>query len=143
MLKILFHPLMSSVLAFIAYGLWAAFSNWEFGQLSALKALLIQGSFAFSATLFLTLLAKTLYFHLGRNLAAFAGAFFICFLIISIVPATLHWLAHTPNILQTILPGLVWSSVYLLIVIQLQHREAQQQMPLQPIVVNLDTHSPE
>jgi hypothetical protein len=50
MLKLLFAPLMAGLF----YGGWAAYSNMEYGQATAMMAGLVQAGFAFVATLLLT-----------------------------------------------------------------------------------------
>jgi hypothetical protein len=51
MLALLFAPLMAGLF----YGGWAAYSNMEYGQATAMMAGLVQAGFAFVATLLLTL----------------------------------------------------------------------------------------
>jgi hypothetical protein len=113
------------MLACLIYGSWAAFSNFEFGMVAAAKAFSIQGLFAFVATLSLGLLAKTLYWKWGKNVSALIASFLVCFTIICTVPTCLHWFAGTPNITQSILPGLVWGSFYLAAILLIGQKDAQ------------------
>jgi hypothetical protein len=114
--------LFTALAALLGYGSWAAWCNHEFGALSTIKAFAAQGSFAFAATLSLTLLAASLYRRLGRTYQALTLAFICCFIISLTVPASIHWLIGTPKILASMLPGLLCGSVYLLSYLLLLHR---------------------
>lgn len=109
------------------YGTWAAWSNNEFGVVTCIKAFAAQGSFAFVATLSLTLIAASLYKKLGQSGFAIAFAFGCCFLISVTVPASIHWLIGTPRILQSMLPGLIWGSAYLMSYLLFLHRSSRVQ----------------
>ncbi|WP_132702038.1 hypothetical protein [Reinekea marinisedimentorum] len=119
------QSLLAALAALLAYGSWAAWSNHDFGMTAATKAFAAQGSFAFAATLTLTLIAASLYRRLGKTVTALAGAFGCCFVISATVPAGLHWFIGTPNIFQSILPGLIWGSVYLLSYLLFLHRTSR------------------
>ncbi|TXR53931.1 hypothetical protein [Reinekea thalattae] len=120
--KPVIKSLVAAIAAFIVYGGWAAYANYEFGTQYALRALFGQGGFAFSATLLLTLLAEYLYIAFGKNKQALAKAFSICVMISATLPATIHWLIGTPNILLSITPGFIFGSVYLFLYLRLLHR---------------------
>lgn len=103
--------------AALAYGGWAAFSNWEYGDLYIwLTAGLVQGTFAFVATLLLT---RLVLFLRGWREGRLNGltVFLCCSSILLVVPALSQWFAGTPNILQSILPGAVIGHLYLLYVV--------------------------
>jgi hypothetical protein len=121
----LLKPIPSSIIALIVYGGWAAFTNLSHGTLIATKAFLVQGIFALLATLGLSLLARRLYDQLGKNYSALTAAFCSCFLIIATVPALLHTWVGTPNIIQSILPGLIWGTLYLTATLVQCHKESQ------------------
>lgn len=111
--------------AFIGYGCWAFWINRAHGTFPAIKAFSVQGSFAFIATLTLTLLARYFYGALGTDLKALFLTFTLCLLISLTVPASLHWLAGTPEILKSIMPGLIWGSIYLISYLGLLHRSSR------------------
>lgn len=125
-LKLYRNPILKSLIAaiaaFIVYGGWAAYANYEFGTQYALRALFGQGGFAFTATLLLTLLAEYLYAAFGNNQAALIKAFLICVMISATLPATIHWLIGTPNILLSITPGFIFGSVYLFLYLRQLHK---------------------
>lgn len=104
-------------LAALAYGGWAAFSNWEYGELNIwLTAGLVQGTFAFVATLLLTRLVLFLRSWREGRLSAVA-VFCCCSTVLLAVPTLLQWLAGTPDIIQSILPGAIIGHLYLLYVV--------------------------
>lgn len=124
MLKFLLQPLVSALLACLIYGVWAAYVNLTFGPDVALKAALIQGGFAFFATLSLGLLAKIIYVRCGANRIAVVISFSLCFGVMFIVPFSLHYVLGTPNIIQSMIPGLIWGSGYIGLLIRTLHKEA-------------------
>jgi hypothetical protein len=107
----------------MAYGTWAAFVNFDYGKLASVKAFFIQGIFAFIATLNLGLFAKTLYSRLGRNRLAVIASFICCSALLCTIPTSLHWFAGTPNIFQSVLPGLLWGTLYLAMILIINHKE--------------------
>jgi len=122
LIRYLLHPVSTAILALLAYGSWAAFSNIDFGLITALKAFGVQGLFAFTTTLGLSLLAARLYRSFGANYTAILFSFLLCFILIGTVPPVLHWLISTPNIFKSILPGLIWGSIYILGYLVFYHR---------------------
>jgi len=124
-MSILLNPKTSAILAFFIYGGWSGYCNIEYSELIALKAALIQGLFAFTATLGITVLARYLFNRWGKNKAALCTSFLFCFIILATVPSTIHWLLKTPEIFYSILPGLIWGSLYILGYLIMFHKRAQ------------------
>ncbi len=119
--KILSTPLSASIAACIGYGIWSAFCNWSHGIKTAISAFLVQGSFAFTSTLLLSVLAITLMRKLSDARFTKSLTFLICYIFIATIPASLHWLAGTPEIFASILPGLIIGSAYLTFLLK-QHQ---------------------
>lgn len=110
--------LAPSIIGFLFYGSWAFWVNCEAGQALAFKAALTQGGFSFIMTLVLALLIEGLYlrfkawpFHL------FVIGLITCSFLL-LTSWALNYFADTPNILLTILPGAVVSSLYTIVYIQ-------------------------
>ncbi|MGH1372673.1 MAG: hypothetical protein ACRBBW_11585 [Cellvibrionaceae bacterium] len=104
---------LSPWLAACAYGSWAGYSNFESQSLSVwMMAALIQAGFAFVATLLLTRLVLLLsqWRHSRLNPYQVYG---YCSLILISAPTLLHFLAGTPYVLQSILPGALIGHGYL------------------------------
>jgi len=100
-------------LAACVYGGWAGYSNFgESGASSWIAAAIVQGSFAFVATLLLT---KCVVFLLQwRNGWLPSGAAYcLCSMVLLVVPIAMHLIAGTPNLMQSILPGAVIGHCYL------------------------------
>ncbi len=120
MIHKLLQPQISAVLALIVYGSWAAFSNVSYGYNTVLIAFLIQGGYAFVSTLALGVAVIHTFRRLGSSRAARIGSFLLGFTVLCTVPAGLHVLAGTPNIVQSILPGLIWGTGYLVLLLRTQ-----------------------
>ena len=104
--------LISSVAALLGYGAWAVYANYSVSPVAAWRAGCVQGTYAFSSTLFLTVAIRKIY-NLNKDkaypkLIALAAGI----LIIITLPATLNLIAQTPNVIKTILPGVVIGSLY-------------------------------
>ena len=118
-MRALFHSAgwrstFSVVLAFVAYGIWAFYINNQYGNTVAAKAGMVQGSYAFLLTLGLTMMLEILY----RGLTISPGLRFPFLFISSCaclysVAWGIHYLAGTPEILWTILPGALIGTVYI------------------------------
>lgn len=106
--------IISAILAAVGYGGWAVYINFEHGQQACITAGLVQGTYAFASTLFITKVAHFVYQKCGYGKRGIIFGFFTSFLAMLIFPLTLHTLAATPNIIETILPGLIWGSIYLM-----------------------------
>jgi len=103
---------MAGMLAACAYGAWAYLVNREAGPEVAALAAAVQGGYSFLLTLSLTYLLDVLLLRLGRSLRAVVAALTLAVTLLFVVAFVLQWLAATPNIIATILPGWVIGSAY-------------------------------
>lgn len=124
-LNFLMLPLPSAAIAMLVYGAWAFCANYVVDITMALTAAAIQGSYAFVMTFFLAKSAVYCYGLFGEGVAALFISFTLCFLVLLTVPTVLHLIAGTPNILLTILPGLLWGSGYILLLLMSKQRMKQ------------------
>jgi len=101
------NSVILGALAFIIYGSWAIFSNWEYGLKKSLTAGMTQGLMSFLITTFIAFLMIWLFdqgrSHLMRFLYAVGGTNAVA--ITGMVVA--HLIVGTPDILQTILPSMI------------------------------------
>lgn len=104
----LLRSLLSATIGLIGYGAWAWYANSGYGEAAALKAAITQGSYSFSITLVLTLLMEYLY---RRSQSVLLTALPTS-LMLYISSYTVNYLAGTPEILMTILPGAIISTIY-------------------------------
>lgn len=120
-------PLVRSLLAglagFVAYGGWAVLANWSHGETIAIKSGLVQGSYSFCLTWVMTLATEWLH-GLFLNLTYRVWRLMIS--ICSVLFATaysINYVAGTPEILMTIIPGFIIGSVYTLVYIMALERK--------------------
>ena len=104
--------LLSGILAALVYGGWAVFVNWGDGVRIAAVTGSVQASYAFTSTLFLTYIVRQVYLKLGRALWGMVTGFMVGLTIIVSLPWALQSLVGNPNTLATILPGIIWGSIY-------------------------------
>jgi len=103
---------LSALAALMGYGAWAYWINLSHGAGAAMKAAFVQGSYSFILTFLLSLLIEVLFQRWShRRYGALLVGVFVCCLIYS-----LSWgvnvLAMTPEILWTILPGALMSTIF-------------------------------
>lgn len=106
--------LLNATAALLGYGAWAVYANFEHGQEAWLMAGIVQGVYAFISTLSITIVAKRIYATCGRGKMGIFAGFTASFPVMLAIPFSVHSVAGTPDILETILPGLVWGAIYLL-----------------------------
>jgi len=106
------RSLLSATAGFIGYGAWAAIANYSHGVEAALMAACVQGTFSFVITLILTGLMEGLYRHCKT--AKYGGQITVVITcsILYISSYGINFIAGTPNIIYTILPGAIFSTVY-------------------------------
>ena len=104
--------LLSSVAAFLGYGGWAVFANYAVSPMAAWRAGFAQGTYAFGSTLFLTVAIRKVFNAAGKGVRGKWIGFTTGMVVIISLPATLNIIAQTPNVIKTILPGIVIGSVY-------------------------------
>ncbi len=106
--------LFSALAAAIVYGAWAIYANYEHGAHAWGMAGSIQAAYAFISTLSITHVAQWVFTKCNGGLHGVFLGFITSFIVMLALPLGVHSLAHTPDIWQTILPGLIWGSFYLL-----------------------------
>lgn len=114
--------LLNASLAFLIYGGWAAFVNSEYGLAVLIRSGLGQGVYAFFSTWMVTAVARKVLFHYGSNWRGFALSFLASFFIMLACPLTVHAILQTPEVIQAILPGLIWGSFYIAFVIKISSK---------------------
>lgn len=102
---------------FLFYGAWAMLINFSHGSEHAIKAGLTQGSYSFCITLILALLVEGLFVRLANIRFKNLWVFLAAALLLTTTSVSLNWLAGTPEILWTVLPGLMVSLVYTVVYI--------------------------
>jgi hypothetical protein len=107
-------PFLAAVAAAIVYGGWAIYANYEHGAHAWTMAGIVQASYAFISTLTITHIAHWAFLRTGGGSRGITTGFVASFIVMAAIPITVHTIAMTPDILQTILPGLIWGSLYLL-----------------------------
>lgn len=110
--RALVRSVAAGVLGFLAYGSWAFWVNMEHGTDIGARAGLVQGSWSFVLTLTMTLVMEWL-----LRVTAPTGAPGVVTLVITVACLfggswSVNWLAGTPDILLTILPGFLIGSGY-------------------------------
>ncbi len=117
-------PLINAIVAGLAYGGWAYYANMDHSHEASVMAAFVQGSSSFTFTLAITWVALKLYRlrHCTKQ-GVVIGWLGSVFLLVTL-PTLLHYVAGTPNILQTIAPGIIIGSAYLLIYL-LHYRKKQ------------------
>lgn len=104
---------LNATAALLGYGAWAIYANFEHGREAWLMAGIVQGVYAFISTLSITAVAKWIYMKSGYGKLGIAAGFTASFIVMLAIPIGVHTVAGTPDILETILPGLIWGTVYL------------------------------
>lgn len=112
--KIAYTTLFNALAAALGYGGWAVYANYEHGIHAGLMAGCVQGVYAFFSTLSITQVARTAYVKHQGGLRGMLAGFSLSALVMLTIPLVVHHLAGTPDLLQTILPGLIWGSLYLI-----------------------------
>lgn len=74
----------------------------------------VQGAYAFLSTLSITHVARRTFLRHNRGIRGVLIGYGMSFVLMLAIPLVVHNLAGTPDIWQTILPGLIWGSIYLL-----------------------------
>ena len=106
--------LLNATAALLVYGAWAVYANYEHGRDAWVMAGMVQGVYAFLSTLSITVVAKAVYIRCGCGKMGISIGFITSFIVMLAIPVGVHSVAGTPDILETILPGLIWGSMYLM-----------------------------
>ena len=118
--------LINAVLAMVIYGTWAAYANAEHGRDIALTAGAVQASYAFASTLSVSVCALWAYQRFGRGGYGILLGFGCSFALMLAIPLFIHTLLGTPELWLTILPGLIWGSMYIVVFLLLKERAHKQ-----------------
>ncbi len=106
--------LLTAVAAAIIYGSWAVYANYEHGVHAWIMAGLLQAVYAFFSTFSITHVAKWVFLKYKCGITGVVAGFGMSFLVMLAIPLGVHNFFGTPDIWQTMLPGLIWGSIYLL-----------------------------
>lgn len=103
-----------SFAAFILQGSWAIYSNWTYGLFISLKSGTVQGVCSFFMTYIVTLAMEYLYksFKKSHEYMRFFLTFVVSVFGMLSVQIVAHWVANTPEIMQTTLPAAVIGTMY-------------------------------
>jgi len=105
---------LSALAAGIGYGGWAVYANYEHGVHAWAMAGAIQAIYAFISTLSITHVARKTFMKYSCGIKGVCAGFSMSFLVMLALPLLVHNFFGTPNIWATILPGLIWGSIYLI-----------------------------
>lgn len=105
---------LTSILAAIAYGGWAVFANFEYGAKAAFMAGIVQAVYAFLATMSVSKIAHMIFRKCDCGYKGICLGFLASFIVMVCIPFAVHSFAGTPDIVETILPGLIIGSLYLI-----------------------------
>ena len=102
---------LSGFAGLMGYGGWAYYANYMHGLMAGVKAAVVQGGYSFALTFTMTMLMEKI-FHLFRNpvkrfVITFLGTCFILYF----TSWFINYLAGTPEIFMTILPGYIIGTV--------------------------------
>ena len=114
-IRILIHsPLANAAIAGIAYGAWAYIVNMDHDQDASIMAACMQGISSFIFTLIITSIALKLYIYCHDSKQGIIFGWIGSVALLIIFPALLHYLVGTPDIIETVAPGIIIGSVYIL-----------------------------
>ncbi|MGH1376828.1 MAG: hypothetical protein ACRBCK_10835 [Alphaproteobacteria bacterium] len=124
--------LIIALAAALGYGSWAVFANFEHGTHAWLMAGIVQAVYAFISTLSITHVARWTFIRYKCGIKGIITGFGMSFVVMLAIPLSVHNFFGTPDIWQTILPGLIWGSIYLLgflITLDMSHRTSTTPTP--------------
>lgn len=108
-----FAPLVAA----LVYGLWAGWVNSEHGIDTGIRVGLVQAAYAFLSTLTVAEAAKWMYSRITPSFVHLTLTFLATFFVMLAIPLAVHSIANTPDIMEAILPGLLWGSLYVLVLL--------------------------
>ena len=115
--SLLTHRYLAPVIAALVYGVWAGWVNSDHGVNVGLRVGLVQAAYAFVSTLTVAEAAKWLFKRSNESWLALTLVFIATFFVMLAIPVAVHWLAMTPDIIEAIAPGLLWGSLYILVLL--------------------------
>ena len=114
--------MLAGLLAFLVYGVWAGYVNSEYGVEIAVRSGLGQGIYAFFSTFFVTAMARRMLVKYGHGVNGIIISFSCSLIVMLAFPLTIHAILRTPDVIEAILPGLIWGTLYIVFVIRLACR---------------------
>lgn len=112
--------------AFLVYGGWAAYANWEYGLATWLLSAATQGTISFLITAFLTLILE----HIFHSITSVVLRFLVTALgsqtVVALMTFTAHYIVGTPEILITMAPSFIVSTTYCILYTTGLHIRARQ-----------------
>jgi len=111
-LRPVYRSLFSAFVGFIFYGGWAYFVHMDYSQEIAIKAFFTQGLISFFVTLVLTQFMEVLFAYIKGYKLAYWFVAVLTSSLVAIISLLVNLLVGTPEVLMTILPGLILSTVY-------------------------------
>ena len=106
------RSLISALAGFLFYGSWAFYVNSSHGNDMATRAFFTQGMNSFFITLVMSLFMEKIYASLTGPRLSFWGTFVSSTIFVCLFSWTVNYVAGTPEILMTILPGCIVSAFY-------------------------------
>jgi hypothetical protein len=106
------------VFAFLAYGSWATWVNYQSQAHDFISAGIIQGSYAFISTLLLEKSALKIFRLVKSKKHAKFITYLACITLMIGLPALIHYFNHTEEIFYSVLPGAIIGSVYLYLLLR-------------------------
>jgi len=101
------------LLAALVFGSWAAFVNSEYGLYVAMRSGIGQGTYALFSTWIVSRTAGAVFSFTGNGAQSVLLSFVASFLVMVSIPLTIHHALGTPEVLDAILPGILWGSGYI------------------------------
>ncbi len=89
-----------AALGFIAWGLWV---NWEHGPASRIQVALTQGGISFIATFFSAELLR----KISKIVPGWIWTAAVGWIVINLLVFLAHWIFGTPELLKTMVPGML------------------------------------
>lgn len=112
--KAKYSTILTALAAGIGYGGWAVYANFHHDMQVWLLAGTVQAVYAFFSTLCITHVARWVFLKHQCGIRGGLAGFGMSFLVMLAIPLMVHHTLGTPEIRQTILPGLIWGSIYLI-----------------------------
>lgn len=109
--------------ALIVYGAWASYANFEHGAQAWIMAGSVQAVYAFFSTFFITKSAQFMYKKTGCGFSGVVYGFVSSFFIMFTIPLSIHSYVGTPDLIETILPGLIWGALYIVFFLALMEKK--------------------
>lgn len=98
--------------AFIAYGGWAVYANYRHGLATSLVSALTQGIISFLVTAFMTLILEAIFYRFAAGALRIVVTAVGAQAAVALVTFTIHYVVGTPEIIVTMTPSFIVSSIY-------------------------------